>query len=98
MIEYIIRIASNHEWPAVHRTRLSEVMVPVGSRWEAIEGWGDFRMRLDETEVSFSGEVGGWQVAFEGPLDEEKAQRTIEIVTAQIQTEVGEPLELVRLS
>jgi hypothetical protein len=98
MIEYVIRIASSHEWPAVHQMRLSEVMIPTGSRWETVEGWGDFRMRLDGTEVSFSGEMGGWQVTIEGPLSEDEVQRTVEIVAAQVQTEVGEPLDVLRLS
>lgn len=55
-------------------------------------------MRLYDTKASFSGEMGGWQVAFEGSITEADAQRTIEVVAAQVENEVGEPVEVVRLS
>jgi hypothetical protein len=98
MIEFLIRTVASHDWPAVHQTRLTQVLLPADSSWAAADGLGDFCMRLGDTEVSFSGEMVGWQVVFEGSIAEPDAQRTAEVVASQIQDEVGEPVEVVRLS
>jgi hypothetical protein len=95
--EYLIRTA-NGEWPAVHATRLSAVLQPAaGYACKQIEaGWGDFRMSCDDATVAFSGEMYGWQVVIEGRISDDAADRFIEIVTKQIETEVGEACEWVR--
>ena len=47
--------------------------------------------------MSFSGEMVGWQVTFEGPISKEEARELIEVVTSQIQAEAGEPVEFVQI-
>ncbi|HEV8276499.1 MAG TPA: hypothetical protein VGQ26_12500 [Streptosporangiaceae bacterium] len=98
MPEYLIRTASTHELPALHRSRLADVLLPTGSGCEQAEGWGDFRMRCDTTEVAFSAEDPGWQVTFEGPMPEAGCERLVITLTQQIEQAAGEPCEWLRIT
>jgi hypothetical protein len=71
-------------WIAVHADDVQRVLTPNG--WDAavIEGWGDHRVRIDNTEVSFSGEDAGWQVSVEGPMAAATADAVIETVAHQL--------------
>lgn len=96
MAEYVIRTAAG-EWPAFHATRMSAVLQPAeGFDCVPVEGWGDFRMTCDGATVSFSGEMHGWQVVVEGPMSDDDSDRFAEVVTRQVEAEVGEPCEWVR--
>ena len=59
-------------------------------------GWGDYRLRSDGAEVSFSGEDGGWCVMVEGDLAD--ADAWIAQVTRQIAVAAGEECEWIELS
>src|SRR4051812_42438128 len=89
--DYLIRTAETHEWPAFHRSRNAEVLIPQGRQCEEIEGFGDFRMRCGDAEISFSGEEPGWHVVVEGPLAD--AEAVVEQVTRQVEQAAGEPCE-----
>jgi hypothetical protein len=98
MIEFLIRTRDDHDFPAVRRDRLSHVLTPAG--WDCVpsEGWGDYRLRCGDTDVSFAGESAGWEVSFEGPMPEEVATRMIAIVAAQIEQELNQPVESIQIS
>jgi hypothetical protein len=75
---------------------MSAVLIPSGSDWVAVDGWGDFRIRRGDTEIGFSGEMNGWQVVIAGPLNDDEADRIVQTLTNQIEAEVGEQCEFVR--
>ena len=95
--EFLIRTTDSHEWPAF-RDPFDSVLIPAGSDFRAIEGWGDFRMATGDTVVAFSGEEVGWQVTVEGPMTAERAETLVGIVTEQIGQSYGEPCEWLRLA
>jgi hypothetical protein len=96
--EYLIRTTSTHEIPALHRSRLTEVLLPAGFNCEQAEGWGDFRMRCGSTQVAFSGEDPGWQVTFEGPMPETDCERLVITLTQQIEQAAGEACEWLQIA
>ncbi|WP_189335383.1 hypothetical protein [Actinoplanes ianthinogenes] len=98
MIEFLVRNRDDHGWPSVHRDRLAEVLTPAGWTCEAAPGWGHHRLRCGDTVVEFSGEPVGWQVSFEGPMPEDEATRFVAAVVAQLEREIGEPIEAIQIS
>jgi hypothetical protein len=93
LIEYLIRTTDGHEPPGVHRDRLADALVPPGFGCQAIEGWGDFRMRCRAAEVSFSMEPPGWQVTIEGPMAEPDGDQLVGAIAEQLGRFCGEPCE-----
>ncbi|MBC9956183.1 hypothetical protein [Yimella sp. cx-51] len=91
MTDYLIRTQASHEWPAVHRERLTDVLVPTGYDCQVVDGWGDLHLRCGEAEVSFSGEEPGWLVTVEGDLPD--ADGFLARVTTQVTEAAGEPCE-----
>ncbi|WDZ84578.1 hypothetical protein [Micromonospora cathayae] len=77
---------------------MAVVLTPDG--WDCVvtAGWGDHRVRCDETEVAFSGEPVGWQLSFEGPMTQETAERFVASVAYQVEQEVGEPVEWIQIA
>ena len=55
-------------------------------------------MRCGDTEISYTGEPVGWQVSIEGPMPEDAAVRLMATVAAQIEHELGEPIEWLQIS
>ncbi len=96
--EYLIRTAGTHEWPALHRGRLAEVLLPAGFGCEQVEGWGDFRMRCGAAVVAFSGEQPGWQVSVEGPMPDAECERLVITLTRQIEQAAGERCEWLQIT
>lgn len=75
---------------------MAEVLRPSGWDSEPVEGGGDFRVRTDGVEISYSGEEVGWQVVIEGDLP--RTEDWIAQVTRQIAAAAGEPCEWLELS
>ncbi len=70
---------------------------PTDSQCEQIDGWGDYRMRCDSTEVAFSFEQPGIQmIVGEGPSDAD-ADRLADSVAAQVQRGTGRETYVVPL-
>ena len=77
---------------------LAQTLTPRGWNAVPIEGPGSYRLRIDSTEVSFSDEAGfGWQVAFEGDIDEVTAATIVEVIARQLIEFTGRPLAVVPL-
>ena len=98
MIEFLIRTRDGHDWPAVHRDRLSHVFTPEGWDCVGVSGWGDYRLRCGDTEISFSGEPVGWQVSFDGPMLQDVATRLVAAVASRIARETNQPIDWIQIS
>ncbi|MFI7279090.1 hypothetical protein ACIBOV_02335 [Micromonospora chersina] len=98
MIEFLIRTRDDHDWPAIHRDRMPHVLTPGG--WDCVDvpGWGDYRLRSGDTEISFSGEPVGWEVSFDGPMPEDVATRLVIAVASQIEQETNQSIEWIQTS
>jgi hypothetical protein len=89
--DFLIRTTTSHEWPAIPRDRLSDVLVPSGFDCHVVDGWGDLRFRCGEAEVSFSGEEHGWFITVDGNLPD--TGNFLATVTRQVTEAAGEPCE-----
>lgn len=98
MLEFLIRTAETHEWPAFHSDQLAAVFAAPGSGCVPIEGWGDFRVRWQDSEISFSGEEVGWQVTIEGSPGQEDAATLIDAMTRRVESATGEPCEWIQIA
>jgi len=49
MAEFLIRTKDRHDWPAIRKDRVADVLTPHGS-CVAVAGWGDHRLRYDDKE------------------------------------------------
>jgi hypothetical protein len=77
---------------------MTQVLTPRDWGCSPIVGQGDLRLRCGDTEILFSGEDVGWQVAFDGPMPREAAERFVATVAVQVQLEVDEAVEWVQLT
>ena len=73
----------------IHMNDQARVYQPTGWSCQPIEGWGDFRFRTGDTEISFSAEPPGVQVLIEGPMLREEADRLVEVISTQLATHTG---------
>ena len=98
MIEYLIRTVEGHELPPTQGRDLADMLLPAGFNCEQTDGWGDFRMRCDTTEVSFFAEDPGWQVSFKGTMAEPDCERMVIMTTQQIEQVTREACEWLRIA
>jgi hypothetical protein len=70
---------------------MADVLQPAGWDCEPLRGEGDFRVRSEGVDVSYSGEDVGWQVTFHGDMP--RAEVWIEQVTRHIAAAAGEQCE-----
>ncbi|MEY2474224.1 MAG: hypothetical protein QOK28_3553 [Actinomycetota bacterium] len=96
MREYLLR-TERGEWPAVHRDRLADVLTPRGFDCAPVPGNGDYRFRLGDAEVSFSGEAEGWHLCIEGTLGQDDETHLLNVVQHQVEAEVSEICEWTQL-
>lgn len=91
-LEFLIRTACTHEWPAIARPRMAAVLSPAGWTCAPADGDGDHVVDCAGTEIAWSAEPNGWQVSFDGPMSEEEAERFVAAAASQIEHETGEPI------
>ncbi len=96
MPEYVIRTLGG-AWPAFHRNRNAEVLMPRDFACEEIDGEDDFRMRYDTIEIAFSSGDAGWHIVIVGTAAAEDVDRLIGAVTNQVADAVGEPCEWIQI-
>jgi hypothetical protein len=89
MSEYLIRRADG-EWFDLPASMSGEALRPISFASERVEGWGDWRIRTEGVDISFSYEDPGIQVCIEGELSKKLAdqiadeiRQNIELVTGQ---------------
>ena len=54
-------------------------------------------MASGDVTVEFAGEMNGWLVVVHGADDEGAARQMVDLVAAQVQAEVGHPVEVVEV-
>ena len=86
MTEYLIR-RTDGEWFDLHATRFGDALRPTSFASERIEGFGDWRIRTEGVEISFSYEDPGIQMSIEGELPP--------TIADQIANEIRQNIELV---
>jgi hypothetical protein len=90
-VDYLIRPDDGHSYLGVATSDQKSVLTPQGWDCEPIAGWGDFRLRVSDAEVSFSLEEPGWQVTIEGPMNEMAADGLVAVIAQQIADATGIP-------
>ena len=98
MIEYLIKRADGEDhgdWP-VHKDRYPDILRPNTTPPESVADWGDHRIKVADMEVSFSWEQVGFQVAFEGELDQETAARIVNEIADNLAAAVEGRAEIVQ--
>lgn len=75
---------------------MAEVLQPEGWTCEIVSGRGDFRVRAEGAEVSYTAEDVGWQVTVDGDLP--RVEDWIAQVTRQVAAAAGERCEWLDLS
>lgn len=71
---------------------------PVTIPFRQIEGWGDGRIEIDGCQISFSDEVPGVQVSFEGQVSQQRAVAIIEEIRQRIEEVSGQKAQAVQIS
>lgn len=81
MGEYLIR-RTDGDWFDIRPGNYESTFVPKSFSWQKIDGWGDFRIKVNGCEVSFSYEDAGIQVVFEKDIftPEEELQLVNEMI------------------
>ncbi len=87
MKEFLIRC--DDEDFIIHADKFGEVFHPNSVKSEKIEGWGNYRIKIDDSEVSFSFEMVGIQISFEtGEISSEKAETIINEICQNVEKEI----------
>ena len=89
--EFLICQDDGGDWLVIPVDSYDRAFLPTGWTAERIDGWGNFRLRLGSTEVSFSDEIAGWQVVFEGDISETEATAIVAAIARQVKDVTGRP-------
>jgi hypothetical protein len=92
-MDYLIRAKDGEAFLVVDKAAVVDVLVPRGWPAEESPGPGDFRYRVEDTDVAFSLRDDGWRVHFDGPARPDRAELLLEIVAGQLAEATGEPTE-----
>jgi hypothetical protein len=95
--EYLIR-AEDHDSLAPERDSLPALRLVAGEGWAECDGWGDFRIKRGDVEVSFSFEDPGAQIAVEGPIERAEADALVERLALHLTQSEGRQTYVVPLS
>ena len=98
--EFLIRSTDREDDLAFHLPpeKWGEVLRPASIASEVIPGWGNLRLRVLDSEVSFSDEEVGIQVAFEtGSVSHEQAERIVREIATSATRATGVDSEIVPL-
>jgi hypothetical protein len=92
MIEFLIRRTDgewfDNAWSACN---------PKSFAYEVIPGWGNHRIRVLGVEVSISDEIVGYQVHFDGDVNEAAARQIVEEMRENLEAATGQRGEVVEL-
>jgi hypothetical protein len=77
------------QWP--------EVMHPTTVPFRPAQGWGNYRIEIDGTEIAFSDEDPGVQVIFEGELSDTLERQIVEEILSNIERTTGQRGRIIEL-
>ena len=92
MLEFLIR-RTDGEW----FDNAFSACNPKTFEYEVIPGWGNHRIRVLGVEVSISDEDPGFQVSFEGEIDEKIARQIVEEMRENLEAATGQKGRVVEL-
>lgn len=96
-LEFLIK-RTDGEWFDLHHDQFAAVLRPKSFPSEAVEGWGDHRIKVEGCEIAFSYEDPGIQVIFEGNgLPEDTARKIVDEIAARITQTTGHASAVVEL-
>ncbi|MBN1909778.1 MAG: hypothetical protein JW818_08565 [Pirellulales bacterium] len=96
-MEYLIK-RTDGDWFDLHYDQFPEALHPKSLPSDRIEGWGDYRIRVHGTEVSFSYEDPGIHVVFEGKgISREVADRIVDEIAAKVTAVTGQSASVLPL-
>ena len=98
--EFLIRSTDREDDLAFHigHGEWGNVLRPSSVPSEVIAGWGNLRLRILDSEVSFSDEEVGIQVIFEsGSVSHEQAERIVQEIAGSATRTTGIETEIVPL-
>jgi hypothetical protein len=96
-MEFLIK-RTDGEWFDLPRSRFKDVLRPTSIPSRPIQGWGDHRILIEDSEVSFSDEDPGIQVVFEtGTFSAEAARRVVNEIAANITAATGQQSRVIPL-
>lgn len=97
MIEFLIR-RDDGEWFDIDYGRVDEMLHPNSVAWQRIDGWGTYRIRVLDAEVSFSDEDPGILVVFEsGTVDHATAEKLVREIATNVTLVTGQASRVVPL-
>ena len=98
MKEFLIR-CDDENFCVIHVNKLGEVSHPNSVESEQVEGWGDYRIKIGDSEISFSFEMVGIQISFEtGKLSPEKAETIVSEISRNVERELKKSCSWVQIS
>jgi len=98
MKEFLIR-RKDEDFCVLHVNRFEEVLHPNSVESEKIQGWGDYRIKVDDSEISFSFEMVGIQISFESDeIGNEKAESITKEICQNVEKEIKEPCAWIQIS
>jgi hypothetical protein len=95
MIEYLIRPTTS-EWFAFPKD--SEPYRTVRTPYTKVAGWGNGRIEVEGCEISFSDEIVGVQVSFEGEMSQSRADEVIEEIRQTMEAVAQESATVLQIS
>jgi hypothetical protein len=96
-MEFLIK-RTDGEWFDLPSSRFKDVLRPSSMSSKPIKGWGDHRILVGDSEISFSDEDPGIQVVFEtGKLSAEEAGRVVNEIAANITAATGQQSRVISL-
>ena len=97
MIEFLIR-RDDGQWFDFHYDQIPEMLHPSTFDFSVVDGWGTHRIRIGDTDISFSDEDPGFQVCFEGDcIEEATAAKIVAAVAANITSGTAQSHRIVPL-
>jgi len=92
MREFLIR-RTDGEWFDAGWTACNPKSFP----YEVIPGWGNHRIRVLGVEVSISDEEPGYQVSFDGEIDEAVARQIVDEMRENLEAATGQKGRVVEI-
>jgi len=96
VIEYLIR-RTDGDWFDLHAKRLGEALRPSSFVSERVDGWGDWCIRCEGADISFSYEDPGIQMSIDGELPREIANQIAKEICQNIERVTGQQGRVVPL-
>jgi hypothetical protein len=97
MFEFLIK-CTEADWFNLNSNEFNKVLHPSSFSYKAISGWGSHRIEVSGCEISFSDEIAGIQVSFEGTISEDAGLKIAEEICHNVVQATGQKGELLQIT